>query len=105
MQTLHQLAEEKLGNFYERFGEEVDLVCHDAKRERPTWNEVFAELATMGPMLPMMKNENYVRSVAVLSEHAAGAIAVYDSLSAERKVLVWRYVNFFIDVVTEALKL
>lgn len=105
MQTVHELAEEKLANFYEKFGEEVDLVCCNAKRERPCWNEIFAELATMGPLLPMIKNENYVRSVAALSDDAQCAIAVYDQLSTERKVLVWRYVNFFVDVVTESLKL
>jgi hypothetical protein len=105
--TLVNYFNNKLANFYKTFAKELEdcgKEVVDVDGCYPTSEDVRTNLLLIRPMWSTLKqdNEQYFKELAT-SGNKAKVVAVYDGMDKARKLLFWRYVTCFIDIMTESI--
>ncbi len=98
------LAATKFDNFKLRFREELLQAGADAEKlDSLTWDDAAPHFITALHLKVFVARRelDMLEALAVAGEQDA-AIAVWKSLSAERRELLLRYMDFFLDTVSAA---
>ena len=97
--TLIELMKDKLANFKVRF---ADYIADDELAQSLTATELMGHLISVKPYWTTIEShdEQFIEDVLTLAK-LPRYVALLQSLSNEERVLLWRYVDFFLACVKQ----